>query len=464
MSAYFSRLKLNVQAPLKLKDLTYKFVVTTNSNQKKIIFDGRFNEQGLTNWTQINNLNTTLIYEIYLRGELLQKVSVKAYPDRKTHSIYTIKTTTEITKKVKENIKEIYLNDGEVAWYLIKRKETMLDWSKRVFKKPLTSSDWDMLKANNPHLANIAPITILRPGQVVILSNSTAAKELPKYKKDAQHAQKNLERMMKDKDFDAQFFAQNYEFFYDSLKNHRPQVTSKNIFGDNNPLAVKFESDSKEGFLETKMVPDAALVLAEGAMGKIYQKHGELAKRWAEERSRNLLFSQQDFERRNSKLYNELRSVKGILRWDQSISTHNMRNIISQSAMARNENYRGGIKAYIEQMSEIGKMSKVLKAGGYLSLAVDVVNSGVEVANAKPADKTRTAVVETAKLATGIGIGTATSLIIIGVATGGVGLVGGLVVVGVVAVISPMVGKTVGDYAGERAGKAYDYLEKIGNN
>ncbi|MBJ8498874.1 hypothetical protein [Acinetobacter oleivorans] len=455
MSAYFSRLKLNVQAPLKLKDLTYKFVVTTNSTKKKIVFDGRFNDEGLTSWTQINNLNTTLIYEIYLRGELLQKVSVKAYPDRKTHSIYTIKTTTEITKKVKENIKEIYLNDGEVAWYLIKRKETMLDWSKRVFKKPLTSSDWDMLKANNPHLANIAPITILRPGQVVILSNSTAAKQLPKYKKDAQQAQKNLERMMKDKDFDAQFFAQNYEFFYDSLKNHRPQVTNKNIFGDNNPLAVKFESDSKEGFLETKMVPDAALVLAEGAMGKIYQKHGELAKRWAEERSRNLLFSQQDFERRNSKLYNELRSVKGILRWDQSISTHNMRNIISQSAMARNENYRGGIKAYIEQMSEIGKMSKVLKAGGYLSLAVDVVNSGVEVANAKPADKTRTAVVETTKIVSGIGAGAITSILIIGLASGGTGLV----VIGIAAIVAPMAGKVIGDGMGWGAGKIYDVVE-----
>lgn len=455
MSAYFSRLKLNVQAPLKLKDLTYKFVVTTNSNQKKIIFDGRFNEQGLTNWTQINNLNTTLIYEIYLRGELLQKVSVKAYPDRKTHSIYTIKTTTEITKKVKENIKEIYLNDGEVAWYLIKRKETMLDWSKRVFKKPLTSSDWDMLKANNPHLANIAPITILRPGQVVILSNSTAAKELPKYKKDAQQAQKNLERMIKDKDFDAQFFAQNYEFFYDSLKDHRTKVTTKNIFGDNDPLTVKFESDSKEGFLEAKMVPDAALVLGEGAMGKIYQKHGELAKRWAEERSRNLLFSQQDFEHRNSKLYNELRSVRGILRWDQSISTNNMRNIISQSAMARDGNYRGGIKAYIEQMSEIGKMSKVLKAGGYLSLAVDVVNSGVEVANAKPADKTRTAVVETTKIVSGIGAGAITSILIIGLASGGTGLV----VIGIAAIVAPMAGKVIGDGMGWGAGKIYDVVE-----
>jgi hypothetical protein len=247
MSAYFSRLKLNVQAPLKLKDLTYKFVVTTNSNQKKIVFDGRFNEQGLTNWTQINNLNTTLIYEIYLRGELLQKVSVKAYPERKNHSVYTLKTTTDITKKVKENIKEIYLNDGEVAWYLIKKTETMADWSKRVYKKPLSASDWDVLRANNPHIKNMASIRILTPGQVIILSNSTTAKELQKYKKEAQEAQKKLDEMKKDKNFDDQFFAQNYEFLYDAVADNRTQLTSKNIFENNDhPLVQKFDKDAKD--------------------------------------------------------------------------------------------------------------------------------------------------------------------------------------------------------------------------
>ena len=58
MSTYFSRLKLSVQAPLNLKDLTYKFVVTNNSTKKKTTCDGRFDGQGLTEWTQIFNLNT----------------------------------------------------------------------------------------------------------------------------------------------------------------------------------------------------------------------------------------------------------------------------------------------------------------------------------------------------------------------------------------------------------------------
>lgn len=191
MTTYFSRLKLNVQAPLKLKDLTYKFIVTNNSTRKKITFDGRFDEQGLTEWNQIFNLNTTLTYDVLLRGESIQKIAVKAYPNKKINSVFTIKTTTETTKNVKENIKEIHLNNGEVAWYLIKKQEPVMSWSQRVFKKPLNASDWELLKANNPHLSNLVSMGVLQPGQVVILSNSPNAKELPEYKKKDSKASKS---------------------------------------------------------------------------------------------------------------------------------------------------------------------------------------------------------------------------------------------------------------------------------
>ena len=54
---YYSRLKLTVQAPLKLKDLTYKFVVINNNTKKRTQFEGLFDKQGLTGWTEIYNLN-----------------------------------------------------------------------------------------------------------------------------------------------------------------------------------------------------------------------------------------------------------------------------------------------------------------------------------------------------------------------------------------------------------------------
>lgn len=467
MSAYFSRLKLNVQAPLKLKDLTYKFVVTTNSTKKKIVFDGRFNDEGLTSWTQINNLNTTLIYEIYLRGELLQKVSVKAYSEKKKHSVYTLKTTTEITKKVKENIKEIYLNDGEVAWYLIKKSETMADWSKRVFKKPLTSSDWDVLRANNPHIKNMAPIRILTPGQVIILSNSTTAKELQNYKKEAQEAQKKLDEMKRDKNFNDQFFAQNYEFLYDALADNRTQLTNKNIFENNNhPLIQKFEKPSDDSSIAWGAIAkggvDATLAFHEGTVTRMNKIHGELALKMAEEKAKGSgLANPKNFKAFRNKykdLYRQLdhEYSKGVFKWDQSIKTNNMRRIINQSSLARGTTYKGGMKEYVEKMVELGKMSKVIKGGGYLFLALDIYNAGDAIANAKPEEKTKTTVVETSKLAGGLAGGALGAFIVLTVASGGTSLI----VLGVAAGTSALVGWGVGEGAGIGAEKAYDFFSK----
>jgi len=466
MSTYFSRLKLNVQEPLKLKDITYKFVVMNNSTKKKTTFEGRFDDQGLTGWTEIYNSNTTLIYEVYLRGEILQKIAVKAYADKKTHSTFTIKTTTEITKNVKENIKEIYLNDGEVAWYLIKKTETMHDWAKRVFKKPLIASDWEILKANNPHISNMAPIRLLTPGMVVVLSNSTTAKELPQYKKDAQEAHNNLEKMKKDKDFDPEFFAQNYEFFYDALNDSRTKISNINVFEKNNdhPLVQKFDHSEDDSGVAWGTVAkggiDAAMSFSEGTTKRIYKIHGELALKMAEEKAKGSSLANpknfKAFRQKYKDLYDELNkeSRKNLFKWDQSIKTNNMRRMISQSSLARGANYKGGIKDYIDKMSELGKMSKTIKGGGYLFLALDIYNAGDAIANAKPEEKTRTTVVETSKIAGGLGAGTVVSIIVVGLATGGTGWVA----LGIVAGFGALASWGVSEGAGMGAGYMYDKM------
>ncbi|MEQ1309111.1 hypothetical protein [Acinetobacter bereziniae] len=463
---FYSRLKLTVQEPLKLKDLTYKFVVTNNYTKRKTIFEGRFDEQGLTGWTEIYNSNTTLIYEVYLRGEILQKIAAKAYPNQETHSTYTIKITSEITKNVKENIKEIYLNDGEVAWYLIKKTETMLDWSKRVFKKPLIASDWDTLRANNPHIANMAAIVLLNPGQVIILSNSTTAKELTQYKKDAQEAQNNLEQMKKDKDFDATFFAQNYEFFYDALNDSRTEITQQDIFKNNDhPLVQKFDNTSNDSGVAWGTVAkggiDGALSLSNGVAQRMNKIHGELALKMAEERAKGSSLANpknfKAFRQKYAYLYEELNreSAKRIFKWDQSIQTNNMRRMINQSSLARGTTYKGGMREYVKKMSELGKMSKAVKGGGYLFLALDVYNASNTIANAKPEEKTRTTVVETSKIVGGLGAGTVVSFIVLGLATGGTGWVA----LGVVAGVGALASWGVGEGAGWISGQIYDFAE-----
>lgn len=463
----FSRLKLHVQAPLKLKDLTYKFVVTNNSTKKKTTFEGRFDEQGLTEWTQIFNLNTSLIYEVYFRGEILQKIAVKAYPNKKTHSVFTIKTTTELTKNVKENIKEIHLNNGEVAWYLIKKQETLMSWSQRVFKKPLTASDWDVLKANNPHLKNLVTIGVLEPGQVIILSNSTTAKDLTEYKIQAAQAHKKLEEMKKDKDFDAEFFAQNYEFFYDAFNDSRTEVTNANIFENNDhPLVQKFDIPSNSSGAAWGAIAkggiDGVLSFTDGSTQRMHRIHGELALKMAEEKAKGSSLANpknfKAFRKKYAHLYDELNreATKKIFKWDQSIKTNNMRRMISQSSLARGASYKGGMGEYVKKMSELGKVIKSIKGGGYLFLALDIYNAGDAIANAKPQEKTRTAIVESSKIVGGVTGAAIGGFIVVTVASGGTSLI----VLGVAAGASALLGWGFGEGAGWIAGESYDFINK----
>ncbi|USA54115.1 hypothetical protein NDN13_02645 [Acinetobacter sp. C32I] len=466
MSTYFSRLKLNVQAPLKLKDLTYKFFVINNATKKTTTFEGSFDEQGLTGWTEIYNLNTMLIYEVYLRGESLQRIAVKAYPNKKTHSTFTIKMTTEITQKVKQNIKEIYLDDGEVAWYLIKKTETMQDWSKRVFKKPLVASDWDTLKANNPHISNMAPIRLLTPGMVIVLSNSTTAKELAQYKKDAQEAQKNLDQMNKDKDFDAEFFAQNYEFLLDIYSENQVVASKHEVFNDPNahPLTHKFESpvSSESSGIAWGTIAkggiDASMNFSVGAMAKLSKVQGEITLKYNEEAAKGSRLAnpkhESEFRRKYSSLYRQFDNnfLNDIFRWDRGIQTQNMRKVTKSTALIRDPNYKGGTKAYAKNMAELGKISKYVKGGGLLFIGLDIYNAGNAIADAKPEEKERTAVVETSKIVGGLTGGMIVSAVVIGLASGGTGWV----VLGVAAGLGAVASWAVGTGTGLGAEYVYD--------
>lgn len=468
MTQFYSRLKLIVPDRFKSTEFTYKFKVYSYINKKKDReFSGQFDSKGFSKWYSIHERNATLIYEIYLRGELLQKISAKAYPERTKHSVYKLKFTRAMTEKAETNIKEIYLNDEQVAWYLVKQKETLLDLTKRIYEKPLLSKDWEILKANNSHLGPIINFTLLRPGQVLILSEKSTGKELEEYKAQAKQAQRNLEKMTAQDDFDSQFFAQNYEFFYDASSDIRTKMLNTNIFENNNhPLIYEFnnssanDSNSAWGAI-AKGGLDGALGFSEGVAQKMNKVHGELALKMAEERARGSALANpknfKAFRKKYASLYAELdrESTKRIFLWDQSIKTHNMRRIINQSSLARGATYKGGIKEYVKKMSELGKMSKSIKGGGYLFLALDVYNAGDAIANAKSGEKMRTAVVEGSKIVGGMGGAAIGAFIVLTVASGGTSLI----VLGVAAGFSALLG-IGGSEVGEIIGnKAYDFFD-----
>lgn len=465
MATYYSRLQFKVNPPLQYKDFSFQFLVVNRELGKTIFKDeGSFDQKGFGKWFHIYQPNRVLMYKIKYRGEIIKTLTAKAYPEPNKWSFFELKTTTGTTKQAKENIQEIRINDGEVAWYLVKKSEPVMTWAQRVFKKPLTEKDWGILKANNPHLTNLVSMGVLQPGQVVIISNSTTAKELPEYKKQAQQAHDNLEQMKKEKDFDAVFFAQNYEFFYDALLQENAKIVNKNIFEENDhPLTIKFNKQEEDGFFEQKMAVDASLSLVEGQAHRVYRLHGELALKYAEEQAKGSGLANPknftQFKQKYANLYRELdnEGTKKFLRWDQSIKTTNMRRMLKQSALVRDNNFKGGLKEYAKEMGKIGKFATQLKIAGYVSIATDVVGSSIKVYEAAPEDKAKTTVVETAKVGAGIGFGIYASYLIVGLATGGTGLI----VIGIVAAGAAIAAKGTSEIAGYGAGYIYDKVESI---
>ncbi|WP_180109920.1 MULTISPECIES: hypothetical protein [unclassified Acinetobacter] len=142
------------------------------------------------------------------------------------------------------------------------------------------------------------------------------------------------------------------------------------------------------------------------------------------------------------------------MRWDQSIKTTNIRRMLKQSALVRDNNFKGGLKEYAKEMGKIGKFATQLKIAGYVSIGADVVSSSVKVYEAAPEDKARTTVVETAKVTAGIGAGLVVSAIVVGLATGGTGLI----VIGIVALTGAGASKAFGDISGDVAGGLYDIV------
>lgn len=461
---YYSRLKLTVQAPLKLKDLTYKFVVINNNTKKRTQFEGRFDKQGLTGWTEIYNLNTSLIYEVYLRGEILQKISVKPYPDKKTHSVFTIKVTSEITKKVKENIKEIYLEDGVVGWYLVKQKETMLDWSKRIFKKTLIPSDWDVLRANNPHLKNIAAIKILIPGQVIVLCNTTTAKELNNYKSQAEKAELKLEKFLKDPKFDPLYFANSYDQLHEIKKNSDfVGLTNEPVQADFSDLFLQ-NMKSDPFIFASKESIDSAVNFNSTVNKEVANRYTVLLKKMDEaKQSKNPESFRRNFylfERANAKDFEALKAAsnKRFFSWNHGVNYKDNRDMIRRTVFVRAKNY-SSIDDYIKNMDETSKVSKSLKWGGRLVFAWDIygsVNSVAQVYEKGDSDGTRKEILkQTGKINGGLlgariggSIGTAIGGVVIGVVGGTVGLPV-LAVVGVIAVGGTLIGGYVGGVTGQ---------------
>nr|WP_317200937.1 hypothetical protein [uncultured Psychrobacter sp.] len=107
-----------------------------------------------------------------------------------------------------DNSKNVRVDTTEVAWYLVKKKETVDSFLKRALLHTPTQMDKGIFLANNTHLIG-TPYLELQPGDIVVLSNTTNpnSTELTKMKIYAKTAKSKIEELKKTRGFDPELFA-----------------------------------------------------------------------------------------------------------------------------------------------------------------------------------------------------------------------------------------------------------------
>jgi len=147
-----------------------------------------------------------------------------------------------------------------------------------------------------------------------------------------------------------------------------------------------------------------------------------------------------------------------LIQWDTGIKANRARDYIRAEVQLRSANANGGIDAAADNLRKVGTLSKVLKGTGYVGLAIEGGTTFVNAHAAYSKGDIKGGNIEVGKgvggIAAGVGAGALVSLLLFGVATGGVGLV----VIGVATVGAGYLGGEVGKWGGEKVAQQFNEL------
>ena len=477
--------QLKIVLPLKsqeVKGFTYKLTVvdhnTTPSSEQ--VLSGTFDAQGMSAKHALERQDVELFYEVSVQGQFIKKISCKAYPSNsEQHSTYRFKATKDSTRPEPNHLKEVVLDGNEVAWYLVKKTETMGALMDRIYQQAPGAAEWKVMQENNPHLGTESVIKNLLPGQVVVLANtSKITAKLQQYRtlaKQAEDKRRGLHQRYQD--FDAEFFAQHYEFFYDAMD---PEAGNQ-AWLSHKPIpsfdGVTTTADAGSQGLSygaiAKGTIDGAMQFVDTSNKQVMQAYGEIAKAMAAEKKAGSRLANpknfSEFRAKYARLYSRLDNALGqnLFRWDTGTKTNNMRRVIQRDAFVRGANYKGGLEAYAKNLSETGRVARTMQTGGNLLVAYDAFGAGKTIYDAAQSgdiDKLHKAVaVEPLKLAGsviggrlgGVG-GAAVGALIVGL-TIGTGGIAGLIIIGVCAAGGGLAGGAALGWGGEQLGNViYD--------
>ncbi len=463
-------------APAYLQRFTYKLKISPKpgvqiKNGSKV-FSGNFSNlrsaehEFKTEGTSLDTLAEVhakfiVTWEIYFDGKLNHSVAGKLFDRSRRVSkewfqfdIRFTKSTTRWNTGGPANLITQALSSG-VGWYWVKRPETFGDLMKRAFIKP-DQINWDVMKEVNSHLGAISTMTVLKPGQVVIVSKtkSSSNPKLQQMKISAKKAQEAWVQANADGVID-----QAEMFLIDLLMNGHKLIgiDADDIDGVSNTClanAISLTDDYKK-------YPDSMMGLVAASFDQVSKAQGALVEvardtPYTTEKG-TIKRATRDAAHKRPKpfrLLNDSNFARHLIQWDTGIKANRARDYIRAEVQLRSANVNGGIDTAAENLKRVGKLSKALKGAGYVGIVIDATMSGAKAHAAYSKGDIKEGNVEVGKgvgsivggVAGGAAAGAIVGYLILGVVTGGVGLV----VVGVAAAAAGYGAGKGGEWVGEK--------------
>ncbi|WP_288998687.1 hypothetical protein [uncultured Psychrobacter sp.] len=226
MTTKYTRLQLKVSDKVDISLIRYDVTVVYESLSSKptskkphpLGTDQTFDEKGYSKAHPLSNrkVKEIMYYIKDVKGDLIKKVTAKALTKKGLASGYKLKTTKASVMKDPKNNKIVGVDKTEVAWYLVKKQESVESFLTRIYIKPYRKDVEEVIfRANNPHLKG-DPVLNLYPGDIVVLSNTSNDDnvELAKMKKEAKAAMTKFAEVKKEFGFNAESFAYNADVSY----------------------------------------------------------------------------------------------------------------------------------------------------------------------------------------------------------------------------------------------------------
>ncbi|UUM27004.1 hypothetical protein NQU59_15190 [Acinetobacter colistiniresistens] len=393
----------NVPKYIALPRLTY--VITAKTSEAKSTYVSKltsFNKFMKTHKIEVNYDTAVVQVDIFLDGKWYQGAILPHLAQAESGKFTEIKFKYHQAQSspIEENkIQKVYIKEGvEVGWLLIREDETVDALLKRIYVYPPTTKEFSIFKNNNAHLSELSsngPMTVLKPCQVVILSNKYAEDpKLNEYKSLASSVEEKLNLLRKSSNFDAAFFAENYELLYDYWS-HATEVALANVSdrkkvatvdefkkeycqGDSNLLdqvaektgqivdsaEQKSERDKKLKKNELQVMKEKSLekvIKSNDAIMAVYQSEQLMKSKYANPKHYS------DFKKKYASLYSQLgTALKDMHVIEPQTQIPLMKKYMKTDSLIRSEAVRGGLKHYDKMIVDLGKISIGLRMGKQL--------------------------------------------------------------------------------------------------